>query len=274
MRIFIAVVLAIFLAFVVLPAKAVSKLVTAGGTVTEIVFALGAGEQVVATDQSSTFPEATQSLPSVGYYRDMAAEGILSTGLDTLLVLEGGGRSEALKQVEAAGVKVIRYSKPNTIQGLLNLVSSIGKDIGKDSEAKALIQTIQSTLPEAALNTTSRALFLLSAGDRGLIAAGSETVPQLLFDYVGVKNVASHAGFKTVGLESLAVSQPDILIAPAHSVAGIGGPKAFCKQPALALLEAAKRCRLLVMDSLLALGMTPRVASAIKQLDSFIKENP
>jgi len=266
------VVIMCFVALISLSSNATNKIVTAGGTVTEIVFALGMGDRVVAIDQSSSFPSEIKSLPSVGYYRDMSAEGILSTGLDTLLVLEGGGRKEVLQQVKAAGVKVIVYRKATSIGSLIELVKNIGGDLEKQDAAKQLVKNIQASLPEASNEIKGSGLFLLSAGERGLIAAGSETVPQLLFDYVGVKNVASHQGFKTLGLESLAILQPDFLFAPAHSVAGIGGAKAFCNQPSLALLQAAKECRLLVMDSLLALGMTPRIAKAIDLLDSFIKE--
>jgi len=253
-------------------ANSSQKIVTAGGTLTELVFALGAGDQVVAVDQSSLYPTKVSELPSVGYYRDLAAEGVLSTGLDRLLAQQGSGRDAALKQIEAAGVKVNYYDKAVTVEGLFKLIKQLGRDLNKQDNAKALIKNIQASLPEKASTTQGKALFLLSAGERGLIAAGRETVPALYFNYLSIENVAKHVGFKGIGLESLSMSQPDILIAPAHVVRGIGGKQAFCNQSQLALLKAAQTCNLLVMDSLLALGMTPRIATALKEIESYIAE--
>ena len=51
-----------------------SRIVTLGGTITEIVFALGAGERVVGVDASSSFPETVNQLPKVAYHRRLSAE--------------------------------------------------------------------------------------------------------------------------------------------------------------------------------------------------------
>lgn len=54
------------------------RIVTIGGDITEIVFALGAGDQVIARDSTSLVPEQVKSLPDVGYMRMLNPEGILS----------------------------------------------------------------------------------------------------------------------------------------------------------------------------------------------------
>jgi iron complex transport system substrate-binding protein len=251
-------------------AETKEKLVSAGGTLTELIYALGADDQLVAVDQSSLYPLEARELPSVGYYREMSAEGVLSTGLDRLFALEGSGRDTALKQIQAAGVPINHYNKITTIDGLFAMIDQLGNDLGKQDRAAELIKEIKQSLPAKATVKRGRALFLLSSGERGVIAAGKETVPQMYFDYLGIENVAKHDGFKGIGLESLAISQPTILIAPAHTVRGIGGAKAFCSQPQLALLTAAQKCNLLVMDSLLALGVTPRMATGLKTIKDYL----
>lgn len=248
-----------------------SRFVTAGGTVTEIVFALGKGSHVVAIDQSSSYPAKAKQLPVVGYYRDLAAEGVLSTQLTHLLALEGSGRAKALEQINQAGVKVSLYPKPTTIDGLYKLIQLIADDIGASDASENLINQIKQRLPQPNSKRDKSGLFLLSAGERGLVAAGDETVPKLLFDYVGITNVAPHEGFKGMSIEALAMTQPDFIVAPKHVVEGLGGPHAFCSQPALALIEAAQNCSLLVMDSLLSLGMTPRIDQAIDKLNTFVE---
>lgn len=256
------------------------KLITAGGTITEIVFALGAGERVIAVDQSSQYPEAVKQLPMVGYYRELAAEGILSFAPDKILAIEGVGREEVIKQIESTGVQVVVYNKPTSTDGLVELIKQLGDDLGKAEQAEQLIAKFNASLPSEAHSETTnntpsaKAVFLLSASDRGLIAAGTETVPQLIFSYAGIENIASeHTGFKGINNEALALHQPDFLVAPRHVVMGAGGKEKFCQSPNLSLLKAAQQCKLLVMDSLQSLGMTPRLADAIATVKNYQLEN-
>ena len=260
------------------------KLITAGGTITEIVFALGAGERVIAVDQSSQYPEAVKQLPMVGYYRELAAEGVLSFAPDKILAIEGVGRQEVIKQIESTGVQVVVYNKPTSTDGLVALIKQLGDDLGKAEQAEQLIAKFNASLPnenrsesysETSNNTPpTKAVFLLSASDRGLIAAGTETVPQLIFNYAGIQNIAAkHTGFKGINNEALALQQPDFLVAPRHVVMGAGGKEKFCQSPNLSLLKAAQQCKLLVMDSLQSLGMTPRLADAIATVKNYQLEN-
>jgi len=252
------------------PALAKERIISAGGTLTEIIYALGKQELLVGVDQSSMYPQQATQLPQVGYYRDLAAEGLLSIRPTTLLALEGAGREQALKQIEATGVNVISYKKPTSVDELFLLIKDLAKDLNAERQAQNLISEIKKTLPKKANIQTHSALFLLSANERGLVAAGQETVPNLLFNYAGITNIAAtHSGFKAINTEVLAVQQPQFLVAPAHVVYSAGGKQAFCDQPQLRLLTAAQQCHLLVMDSLLSLGMSPRIATAVNALSEY-----
>lgn len=70
--------LLLLIAFPLLSHAAVERLVTLGGDVTEIVYALHAEESLVARDSTSSWPPAAQKLPDVGYLRQLNAEGILA----------------------------------------------------------------------------------------------------------------------------------------------------------------------------------------------------
>ena len=264
--------LAFSLLFCALAAQASTKrLITAGGTITEITYALGAGNQIVAVDQSSTYPLAATKLPMIGYYRDLAAEGVLSQNADLLLALEGAGRASVLEQIKRVGVDVKVFDKPQSVDELYQLVDEIAEVLDRQAQAKELKQKIAQSLPEQQ-KLGGNAVFLLSVGSRGLVAAGRETVPNLLFEYLGINNIANgQNGYKTLGREAILTADPDFIVAASHSVASIGGKQAFCQQPALALVPAAKECRLLVIDGLKVLGMTTRLAEAIAELDQYAR---
>ncbi|EKE87664.1 heme/hemin ABC transporter substrate-binding protein [Idiomarina xiamenensis] len=247
-------------------ASATERLVTAGGTLTDIVFALQAGDRVVAVDVSSTSPAAAAALPKVGYYRDLAAEGVLSFAPTELWVLEGSGSDQVLQQIAATGVKLRHFAKPHNFKELQLLIQQVAAALDIPERGRQLNQQLREQLPSVAASRGQSALFVMQASERGVIAAGGDSVPDLLMHYAGLHNLAEHQGFKTISREYLAVMQPNYLIAPAHVVQMAGGEQAFCQQPALSLLSAAKQCRLVVLDSLLALGMTTRFSEAVALL--------
>lgn len=264
------------------PAKT-TRIVSAGGTITEIIFALEGEVQLVGVDQSSLYPVQAQTMPIIGYYRDLAAEGVLSLQPTHLLTIEGAGREEALNLIKAAGVVVKKYKKPESIEGLLYLISQLGKDLDRKQQAASLIQqikkqthTVLSSFDQSSSGFSSReaapmsAAALLSVSDRGVVVAGHDTMANFLFTSIGIKNVGEHhKGFKPMNIESLAVAQPTFLLVPKHVANAMGGIKAVCREPSLKLIKAAQKCRVLVMDSLLALSFTPRVAEGLQRLNTY-----
>ena len=99
--------LLLLIAFPLLSHAAVERLVTLGGDVTEIVYALHAEESLVARDSTSSWPPAAQKLPDVGYLRQLNAEGILALRPQLVLASAQAQPSLVLHKVQASGVKVV-----------------------------------------------------------------------------------------------------------------------------------------------------------------------
>lgn len=252
--------------------RPMERLITAGGTLTDIVFAVGGESRVIGVDTSSTSPAAVNKLPKVGYYRNLSAEGVLSFKPDNLWVLEGGGSDRALQQIEKTGVSVQRFHKPTTLTELYQLINDVATRLGTSERADAVVQRIKQSFQPVRRDTPLSGLLVLQVSGRGVVAAGQNTVVDLLFQHSDIHNVFQHDGFKTVSREFLLASSPDFIVAPSHVVEAHGGRDAFCEQSALQLLEAGKQCRLAVMDSLLILGMTTRIADAQQSLLEFVDD--
>ncbi|RUO24357.1 hemin ABC transporter substrate-binding protein [Aliidiomarina minuta] len=271
--------------YLLVPAQAQTpRIVVTGGSLTDVVFAVGGEAQVVAVDSSSLSPAEAQQKPVVGYYRDLSAEGVLSVSPTHVWALEGTGSDQTLRQIARTGVTVEHFAKPESVADLIALVERVGAELGREGEAQQVVASIEKDLMNVAALTTNesttdntsslRALFVLQASDRGIVAAGRNTVPALLFSYAQVANLIEHDGYKPVSTEYLAVSQPDFLVAPSHVVEAAGGREQFCAQSSLRLLHAARDCQLLVLDSMLALGMTTRIADAIQQVYTYAHASP
>lgn len=253
------------------PAKATEQIASAGGTLTDIIFALGGEDKLVAVDSSSTSPAAAANKMSIGYYRSLSAEAVIATGAKSLWALEGSGPEATLRQLANTGINVKRFSKPRDLPEFYQFIAELGQLLDKDAAANALISKIKQSLPalpaDAAAKTS--ALFILQASSRGIIVAGDDTVPALLFNHSAINNLAKHSGFKPISGEFLMLNQPDLLVVPDHVAQTAGGLAAFCQLPELRMLQAAKDCRVLVMDSLLSMGMTSRIGEAVQQLYQF-----
>ena len=270
--------------YLLAPAQAQTpRIVVTGGSLTDVVFAVGGEAQIVAVDSSSLSPVEAQQKPVVGYYRDLSAEGVLSVSPTHVWALEGTGSDQTLRQIARTGVTVEHFAKPESVADLIALVERVGVELDREAEAKQVIAAIERDLQSVSLllnhdgaeaQLQRRALFVLQASERGIVAAGGNTVPDLLFGYAQVQNLVEHDGYKPVSSEYLAVSQPDFLVAPSHVVAAAGGREQFCRQPSLRLLNAARNCELLVLDSMLALGMTTRIADAIQQVYAYAHASP
>lgn len=109
-------------------------------SVTDTVFALGAGDDVVAISDYTKYPAAALMKPSVGDLIKPSIEKILSLHPD--LVIGFQGPLEVTDQLERAGIPVFLVS-PHGIEGILHSVATVGEALNRTSQADALIQSLQ-----------------------------------------------------------------------------------------------------------------------------------
>lgn len=249
-----------------------TRIISAGGSITEILFALGLGGNLVGVDTSSLYPEEAKELPKVGYFRSMGAEGLLSLRPDIIIAAKGAGPSAALKQVNMLGVEVRTYDQDTyTVDAWKKLIIDLGDDYSKNIEATRLIEKVTQGL---SLQDTQRrfnnkqlnAVALLSIGQRGPVAAGRNTVPNLLLTLAGINNLADALdGYKPFSSELLATQKLDLVLIPSHVIAGLGGKKAVCENQIIKLAMSGG-CNIHVMDPLLLMGFGTRLDQAVGQI--------
>lgn len=95
----------------------INKIITIGGSITETVFALGMGDHIVATDQSSTFPPQVYELPRVPYVRNLTSEGVISLQADLIISSDEVKPLSAVKQIRDAGIPLIIVEEIDTFEG-------------------------------------------------------------------------------------------------------------------------------------------------------------
>ncbi len=127
-----------------------SRVATLGGVFTETAYALGAQDQVAAVDASSFYPpEALAEKPNFGYYRFLSAEPVLAQAPSLIIGNEETGPPEVVAQLRDAGVPILLLPDGNDVQGARDLITTLGLVFGRETEATALVATLDADVAAA-----------------------------------------------------------------------------------------------------------------------------
>lgn len=245
-----------------------SRVVSLGGSVTEIVYGLGEGDRLVGDDLSSLYPEAATKLPRVGYYRAVPVEGVLSLKPDLVLASEQAGPPDALKRLAGVGVRVVTVSDAPSVDSLKARIRAVAEALGVAPAGERMVDEVTRELAraEAIPATRARALLLLNRTGTPQ-GAGRDTAANEVMHLAGLVNVLDgQQGYKPLSAEAIGALGPDLIVVTKASLDAGGGMEKFLAQPGIAGSQAAAKRRVVVMDDLLILGMGPRLPLALTQL--------
>jgi len=250
--------------------------VSAGGALSEWVSALGAESKLVGVDTTSQHPPSLKALPSIGYQRQLSAEGILSLRPQILIGTEEMGPPPVLSQVRGAGVQIEQFSAQPDLLTLQGNLQHLGQLLGAEDRASQLFQAYQEQLDQQTIRVTRAQLkekspgvllLLGHAGGKPLIA-GKDTAADWMVQQAGGHNLAAHTGYKPFSNESLISLDPDVLVFADRALTGEAARAALFKENSiLSSTRAVKDGRVMELDpTLLVGGLGPRMPEALKKL--------
>lgn len=248
------------------------RIVSAGGSVTEIVYALGAGDRLVGVDTTSLYPPAVHGLPNVGYLRTLSAEPVLSLAPDLILAEADAGPPDALTQLREAGVEIVMAPDEPDVEGVAAKIDTVAAALGRQDEGDALKQRIRTewrTVEQAVASTQARprVLFVLSTGAGAPLVAGLETSAAGIIAMAGGENaVQAFTGYRPLTPEAGVALAPDVILVTRRTLEMLGGEAGLLETPGLGATPAAGKGRVIAMDALLLLGFGPRVPEAAARL--------
>ena len=106
-------------------AETPQRIVSIGGSVTEVLYALGLGDRIIAGDSTSLYPPAAQDLAQVGYVRALAAELIIAMDADLVLAEGDAGPPAVLQQLREAGVPVTLIADTPSPEGVVEKAEAV-----------------------------------------------------------------------------------------------------------------------------------------------------
>lgn len=250
------------------------RIVTVGSDITEIVYALGAGDRLIATDDNSTWPEDAARKATLGQRRKLSSEGILSHQPDLILLSRNFGPPQTLEVLKASGTPVVLLPEGRDREGIREKIRMVGKVLNSEQAAEALvarsdaqIEAVATALTAIPQNERKRVIFVHSvAGGKASSAAGGDTPAGLIIELAGgINALANMSGYKQASAEALIAGAPDVMLMTTGPEGGRNLDEVFAV-PGLQGTPAARDRALIQLDAPFMLGFGPRTGEAIRAL--------
>ena len=236
---------------------------------TEIAFAIGAGDKVVAGTTYDDYPAEAKSLPKIGDFQSPSVEKIVSFDPDVVLAT-GGIQAGLRNKLEKLGVKVYVVDPPTLDKTYADL-TNLGLLLGVSDKADALVaqmkQREQAVTDKTASASTPKVFVEIYS--KPLMTAGKGTLIDNLVTLAGGVNIGDSAGtgFPAYNAESLLEQNPDVYIATTGSQQT---PGQIAKRQAYSALKAVQGGRVYVIEDNLIVRPGPRLVNGLERLAQMI----
>ena len=254
-------------------AQKADRIVSLGGDATEILYALGLQDSIVAVDTTSMAPpEALKEKPNVGYMRALSAEGVLSTGATAIVASAQAGPPEVVNALKSANLRFLGLPGNESPHNVAEKILIIGKTFGREEQAKALAARVEAGLKEVEerrkkITKPVRAIFVLGVTNGRATVGGAETAADTMMQLAGATNAADFKNYKPLTSEALLSISPEVVITMRRHGA-TDNQTLLASLPGYKESPAGKNGRLIEMEGHYLLGFGPRTHEAALELMS------
>lgn len=259
----------------------ISRIVSLNGDITEIIFELGLGENVVGVDVTTTYPPEAAALndsgQTVGFAQQLAAEGVLRFEPTLVIGDTQIAPPEAIEQLRAAGVPVVIIETQVTLDGVEAKILDVAEILRVPDEGRTLAERVNGEIEAAQARVADDAsdptvAFVYVRGPQVVFLFGAGMPTQAMIEGAGAIDAGAASGVAgpaPLTPEALVAAAPDVIVLPDAGLAALGGVEAFQALPGVAETPAVQSGSLLTYDEAFFFNLGPRVGQA---LDRFISD--
>jgi iron complex transport system substrate-binding protein len=255
----------------------VSRIIPLWDNLSEIVFALGLGDNVVARDTSTTFAQA-KKLPLVTRAHDITPEAVLSLRPTLILADEQTGPPEALRQIRDIGVPVVVFKRPTNVAQIGDQIRQIADALGVPDAGTAAanhamdeIASVEANLPKGVAKPRVAFLYLRGNAGVSLIAGPGSGVDSMIASAGGIDAgtaIKLAQSFTPLTSEALVKAAPDIILMTTTGLESVGGVNGLLEVPGVAQTPAGKNRRIVTMEDGLLFSFGTRTSAALRTLSA------
>ncbi|HET7819107.1 MAG TPA: ABC transporter substrate-binding protein [Bacteroidia bacterium] len=245
----------------------------------EIIYALGAQQDIVAVDISSTYPPEIKKLPTVGYHRALSAEGILAAN-PTLIIHDNNiGPEHVVKQLNDLKIPMKVFSKGATIDSTKLLIKEMGSYFHKEHQADSLCEKLDVDMKAAIDNakqyTDSIKVLVIHFGQASniyLVMTKKSTAAKMIKWAGGKMAVEDEKGMRQLSAEVVAASDPDVILLTDFGYDRLGSPEKIKELPGVLGTKAAKNNRIYRVEEHDLVYLGPRTGENTLMLQKLIHQ--
>ncbi|MFI5482842.1 hemin ABC transporter substrate-binding protein [Streptomyces rubiginosohelvolus] len=253
------------------------RIVPLTGSLSEIVFTLGFGKQVVARDITATFEQA-EKLPVVTRAHDVSAESVLSLKPTIVLADTTTGPSEAIDQIRDAGIPLLVVEPAKGLSDVGRRIDTVAEALGVPSAGTELkertekrIADVQKSIPDHTDGKKPRVAFLYLRGSASVyLLGGAESGASSLLEAAGAVDAGKESGldkdFTAITSEALAKAAPDAILLMTKGFESVGGMDGLVKIPGIAETPAGMDRRVVTVDDGVLLNYGPRTDRVLTEI--------
>ncbi|QHL89144.1 ABC transporter substrate-binding protein [Nibribacter ruber] len=250
---------------------------------TEIMYALGAVQNMVAVDVSSTYPEAAKKLPTVGYHRALSLEGLVAAK-PTMIIHDGPasiGPEHVVRQLEQLKIPMKQFSvNGSTLDSTKLLFQEMGQYFHREKQADSLSQKLekemQQALTKAKTYTQKPKVLIIHYGQANnvyLVMTGKSTAAKMVDWAGGTMAVEGDRGMKQLSAEVVAKSNPDVILLTDFGYDKLGSKQKISELPGVSATNAFKNGRIYRVEEHDLVYLGPRTGQNVLALQKLIHEN-
>ncbi len=253
--------------------EAPQRIVALSPASVEILFAIGAGNQVAAVSDLTDYPPEAVSLPKVGGFdgKTLSMEKIISYKPD-LVYLAEGMHNFLIQELEAN--KIAYYvSRGSSIASVEGEIIDLGKITGHEKEAKILVTEMKQKLSSFRNSDDGEKVTVYyEVWNAPYMSVGSTSFINDVITCAGATNIFADLkeAYPIVSEETIIARNPDLIILTASSALTV---QSVANRPAWANLKAVKNNKVFLIDDNLYSRPGPRIVDAVLDLENHIKNN-
>ncbi|MCF8094653.1 MAG: cobalamin-binding protein [Desulfobacteraceae bacterium] len=248
------------------------RVISLAPSITEIVFAVGRGDRLVAATMYSNYPGAAKQVTSVGSYVNLDIEKIVSLDPDLCIAIKDGNPISVIRRLEELDIPVYAVD-PRDLDSVMASLEDIGSLLGADKQAGKVIANMKERMAdvqERISKISHRPRVFFQIGVSPIVSAGSDTFIHELIRRAGGKNLAGgQAGYPRFSTEEVLAISPEIIIVTSMNRQDAFN-RVFEKWKQWKDLPAAANDRIYLVDSDLVDRPSPRLVKGLEKLARLI----
>lgn len=250
-------------------------IVSLSSVATEMLFAIGAGDKVVAVDDQSNYPEVAPMTDLSGFTPNI--EAILAYQPDLVFIAYDPG--DLVSSLNAAGVAVLHYNAAVTIEDTYRQITSIGAATGRLDDAIVVSEMIETELAKIARDTPDapEGTTYYHELDNTFFTVTSATFFGQIYEMFGIENIADPAdedgssfGYPQLSSEFIVASDPDLIFL-ANTLYGESS-ETVAARPGWDVLTAVREGNVVELDSDVASRWGPRIVDFARSVADALED--